>query len=567
MAQTELRVRDVVSSHPPLIGLAGRIGPFGAGGGSHPGPISFYALWPVWTLFGRSAFGLFAANVALDLVAVGLALWIAFRRGGIALTLAMAAVLAVLMRAYGAFVLTLPWNPYLPVLWWFVFLLAAWSVLVDDFAMLAVAVFAGTFCMQTHISYLGLVGGIVALVAVVVVIAAFRRRGDHEARRAIWRWSLVAIVLGVVLWVPPVMDQAVHSPGNLSVIRDHFSNPPETPIGLHAGLDEVLGQLNPVKLVREILVTDRGLGSAGGTRLPGFLLVVVFAGSVVLAWTARQRALLRLDVVIGAALVLGVVSAARIFGYVWYYLLLWAWGLVALMLLAIGWSVVSLIRATPRWERAGTAALVVVVVGFAGALGVDAAGIVAQSPRINRTLGALVGPTADALAAVQRRGGHGPSLVTWLPDAQGIGGAGFGLLNELDRRGFDVRAIDAFRPGATRYRVVDPSRASRQVHFATGVDIERWRADSRFAEVAAFDPRTDAERAEFDRLRGEVIDELSRAGLHDRIAEVDTNLFGLGGPPDPHRPPVPDHTRRVIGRMLAIGMPCAVFIGPVGEPR
>ncbi len=52
MAQTEIRVRDVSGGHPPLIGLAGRIGPFGPDGGSHPGPMSFYALWPVWKLFG-----------------------------------------------------------------------------------------------------------------------------------------------------------------------------------------------------------------------------------------------------------------------------------------------------------------------------------------------------------------------------------------------------------------------------------------------------------------------------------------------------------------------------------
>ena len=38
------------------------------------------------------------------------------------------------------------------------FLLAVWSVLCDDLPMLPVAVFAGSFCMQTHISYLGLVG-------------------------------------------------------------------------------------------------------------------------------------------------------------------------------------------------------------------------------------------------------------------------------------------------------------------------------------------------------------------------------------------------------------------------
>ena len=45
------------------------------------------------------------------------------------------------------------------------------------------------------------------------------------------------------------------------------------------------------------------------------------------------------------ALALGLVSSARIFGTVWFYLLLWAWGLVALMLFAIGWTAVELVRA------------------------------------------------------------------------------------------------------------------------------------------------------------------------------------------------------------------------------
>src|SRR5215467_6564700 len=59
MAETELRIRDVWSSNPPLIGLAGRIGPFGADGGSHPGPLSFYVLWPIWRLFGGESYGMF----------------------------------------------------------------------------------------------------------------------------------------------------------------------------------------------------------------------------------------------------------------------------------------------------------------------------------------------------------------------------------------------------------------------------------------------------------------------------------------------------------------------------
>src|SRR6516164_1305330 len=134
----------------------------------------------------------------------------AVRRGGRTLLLAMGVVLAVLTRAYGAFMLTLPWNPYLPVLWWFVFLLAVWSVLCDDLAMLPVLVVAGTLCMQTHISYLGLIGGLAAVTIGVVVWTAYKRRGDAAARRSFLLWGGAGVVLGVLFWIPPVIDQFAH---------------------------------------------------------------------------------------------------------------------------------------------------------------------------------------------------------------------------------------------------------------------------------------------------------------------------------------------------------------------
>ena len=43
LAMTEFRVRDVFTSHTPLIGLPGRIGEY-PDQGSHPGPLSFYLL-------------------------------------------------------------------------------------------------------------------------------------------------------------------------------------------------------------------------------------------------------------------------------------------------------------------------------------------------------------------------------------------------------------------------------------------------------------------------------------------------------------------------------------------
>ena len=567
-AQTEIRVRDVISSHPPLIGLAGRIGPFGVNGGSHPGPLSFYALWPFWRLFGASAYGLQVGNVALDIAAIGLSLWIAFRRGGAALALSIAVVLAVLMRAYGPFMLTSPWNPYLPVLWWFVFLLAAWSLLAADFAMLPVAAFAGSFCVQTHISYLGLVGGLGVLVLGTITYSLFRRRYDPVSRRKLRRWGAVAVGLFVVFWTPPVIDQAVHSPGNITVIREYFGSPPDPPIGLRDGFDALLTQLNPFKLFGAQLVRDGNQRSVSGARWPGALLVLAWAASVVAAWRLRERLLLRLDVVLAAALALGLVSASRIFGNVWFYLLLWAWILAALLLFAIVWTLVVFVRTRlddARAAKLAGAGVAVLVTGMLAATAVfesSASHVNVMSPRLNAELGALTPPTVAELAQIRDRGAHGPYLVTWLPEAQGIGAEGYGLLNELLRHGFDARAGLVFQPGVTRYHVVADNRATLQVHLATGVDIARWRADTHFHQVAFFDPRSTEERASYDHLHAQVLDDLQRAGLSKLSPRVDDNLFMLGLAPE-----VPEATRQLIARMLALGLPAAVFIGPPVEPN
>ncbi|HEX5095512.1 MAG TPA: hypothetical protein VFX21_05835, partial [Acidimicrobiia bacterium] len=420
------------------------------------------------------------------------------------------------------------------------------------------------FCMQTHIPYLGLVGGIVLGATVWVVVRAVRQRDNQKLRRDLVRYGIVAVVLGLVLWTPPVLDEIVHEPGNITTIREHFSDPPETPVGLKDGVYVLGTQLNPWRFVSEVLVRDGKPRPVDGSMAPGLLLVAAWAAVAVLsAWKLRVRALVALHVVIGIALVLGVISAARIFGTVWYYLLLWAWGLVALMLLVIGWTVVELVR--PRLDdgarrtaaRWGAGALGAIVLVTSVVFAVDAADVDVQSPRLNESLGRVVGPTADALAAREAAGARGPYLVSWLPDPLAIGSQGFGLLNELVRRGYDVNAATVFRPGATRYHVMDPATATLEVHLATGPAIDAFRAEHPdFEEVASYDPRSSEEQAEAARLRDEVIDELEAAGLDASAKDVDLNLFMVGVDQQ-----VPAATRDKIARIVELGMPVAVFVG------
>ena len=128
---------------------------------------------------------------------------------------------------------------------------------------------------------------------------------------------------------------------------------------------------------------------------------------------------------------------------------------------------------------------------------VDAAHVDVQSPRINETLGSARAADGGCLARNGRRTARtGPYLVTWLPDPEAIGSQGFGLLNELDRRGFDVRApTTCSGPGATRYHVIDPAQATLA---GASRDRPRHRTLARTTRGSTrsprFDPRTDAER-------------------------------------------------------------------------
>jgi hypothetical protein len=237
------------------------------------------------------------------------------------------------------------------------------------------------------------------------------------------------------------------------------------------------------------------------------------------------------------------------------------------MLLALGWTVAEVVRRRAddatyaRFARAGTTALVAVVLVVTVAFTLDASDVTVQSPRLNEALGAMVGPTTAALHEREAQGAKGPYLVTWLPDPVAIGSQGFGLLNELLRKGFDVKAGTPFRPGATRYHVMDPAAATLEIHMATGPAIDVWKADHpQDDEVAYFDPRNPAERREADRLYAEVVDELRAAGLDSSVADADKNLFMIGVDEG-----VPVATRDKIARILDLGAPTAVFIGMPSE--
>jgi hypothetical protein len=555
MAQTELRIRDVWSAHPPLIGLPGRIGTM-ARQGSHPGPISFWLLSPFYRLFGASAWAMDAAAVCLNAAVLAATLWVVRRRGGMLLLLGFGAVVGWLLSYYGPDILALAWNPYLPVLWWLLFVLAVWSVACDDWALLPVVVLAGTFCVQTHISYTALVGGLGALALGWMLVAAWRRRGEPDARRRAWTWGLVAAGVAILLWLPPVVQQLTGEPGNLAIVLEYFTESHPT-IGLGEGVRLLLLHLNPTTLVTQ---HDGMTGSV----VPGVLVGLAWLAAAFAAWRMRAWDVLRLDVVLAVAAVLAVLSAARIFGYIWFYLVLWSWTIAALMLFTIGWTVVLAVARRPAVARAPHrpavalgAVLAAIAVAGSAVFVVDASNAVAPDAQPSRVFRHLIGPTLASLRAgeIDGTGADGRYMVTFT-DAVNIGANAYGLVLELERQG--LRAGLPNRAVIIPHRTLTPADATAVVHLAVGTtNIDRWRAKPGMHEVAFYDPRTPVQRAEYARLRARVVRELTAAGQAQRVKEVDDNLFVAI-----YQPGLPAGLKPVLERMLVLGQPSAIFVGP-----
>lgn len=555
LAQIEMRVRDVGTAHPPLVGLGGRI--FGLNTqGSHPGPISFYLLAPVYRLLGATPWALQVSAATLNIAALAGTVWAAHRRRGVQGALLVAAGLALLMRIEGTVVLLYPWNPYMPVLFWALFLVCVWGVLCDDLPLLPVAVLAGSVCAQTHIPYMGLVGGLGAVVVAGLVVSYRRSRGDAAARR-LRRWTAAGLGLGVVLWLPVFIEQVGGDPGNVSVIVDSFLHPTDQPVGAASAWRLLTQHLD----VERLLQGDR---SQAGSQAGGIALLVAWAVAAVGAVRMRDRSLVRLHIVVAAALVLGFVTISRIFGATWFYLTLWTYGTAVLALGAVVATAAvagaaALARQpgdrAERFPRAPLAALGLAVVVPTLLLSRAAPDTEDADADVSTQLGEVVGPTVAAIEDGTVPGdGDGTYLITWI-DPVNLGGQGLGLMLELERRGYDARATEATELSVREHRIAQPAETDAEIHVATGLPaIEAARARAGGREIAYHDPRSDDQVALYGALRATVIDGLTRAGLDALVPQVDGNIFGLAADER-----LPSEVQTPLYMMGNLPQPVAVF--------
>lgn len=547
LAQADLRFIDFWA-HPPLVGAAGRIVNDAGVQGNHPGPLMFYASWPIRALFGGSGTAFAASTAILNGLWLTLAVCMVWRLIGSRVAW-FGVIVACLIGQWGLDVLTQLWNPWAALAPFLTGLVAAWWFLAGGpepadtvWARLVgfpCLVFSCSYCVQCHVGYVVpailLCGG-----------SLLARGGMARLELAPWRrsqaWMEIgaAGVLGVLCWVPPVLQQLRGRPGNLGIIWDYFTT--DNPrVGLGSALGVVVGQLDPTG---QWLVTGT---EPRGNQMLGAMMVLAWLAAVIWSVKTRHRLLIGLHGVVGLGLLASVLAVAAVFGEVFLYLFRWVSILTAMAIFATGGALVTWMRPRLGWRWKGAVAGVVLC-----GLTVSAVARIerAEVPyRFGWRTASLLGPElARGLA-------HQHYFLDW-DDPVTLGGVGFGILGQLARAGFEVGVNPSLRSGVESERTLLPEQAEARLVLVTGRRVNLWKAAYPDAMVASVDPRSSVEVARVAQL----VEELAALGLS--ASELSSRPY-FAVVLDPT---TPEGVRERVGQLIDLGDQTAAFVIPIDAP-
>jgi hypothetical protein len=498
--------------------------------------LAFWVLAPFDWLFGAT--GVLVGTGGLNAIAVGGAVLVGYRRGGMRLALLVALVEALLAHAIGLSVLVDPWNPWIAFLPFVLFVLLVWCVLCDDFVMLPVAVGVGSFSLQAHASYLPLVGGLLVIALGWAMWGVFRARRASVPPASVHappagaadtlpasQWSAlravgVSAVVAVVVWSAPLVQQLTGNPGNLGNLISYARHPSEPPVGLASAFGVMGAQVRfPGPWVTGNDADRFGYFARSGSTIPALVLVAVLM--VCIAWARRRGAYEggRLAVIALVVLGLSVVATARTTsGSLFPYVIRWWWAVPAVAALAIVWTAMTTCPAAFRKPVA-----VAVFVALVATVAIDLAELPASVPNadISKALAEVAGPTANKIQRARRY------LVAGA-EQRGFGASTAGLYVELHRRGFDVFAKPE-KDGEIRYgswRLARPEEVDAIITIVNVAELDHtWEPADGSRRIAFWDPLSSAQRARARELEGRIrvsMGELAPAG---RVL-VDTRDLG-----------------------------------------
>lgn len=332
----DLRVRDVWSVYPPLVG------PYSRYGWSHPGPMMFWLLAIPSGLARQAPWALQVGGAALQGAAIIWAAKLAWQRGGLALSALVLAGFSLVYATTGSWMVLEPWNPHVAVPFFGLCVLQAWLLTTGTVRVLPGFVVVATFVVQTHVGYLPLVFVLTTVVVGYVVIDWRRRSGpSRSAFRREWRRPVLwACVLGAALWFPVALETLLEPPGNVVAIAEYFvgSDGGEQPVGPRAGLELMAVEFDwPPPWIEDPAPIDP---LHRPSRVETSVQMLVPVAGLAAAWLfARRRGdvpCCRAVVLASALFAVGTIALGRVTGTPWPYLFYWRSVVAVFVILTIG---------------------------------------------------------------------------------------------------------------------------------------------------------------------------------------------------------------------------------------
>jgi hypothetical protein len=494
-----LRIRDTGGPHTPLIGVYSRWG------WAHPGPLLFWQLAPFNAALGDMGVlvGTALSNLVSTLAIVGVAL----RRGGTALAGVAALVVLLLVRSFGVDLLVDPWNPYISLLPLLLLILLVWSVLCDDVPLLPVAVVVGSYIVQTHVGYLPIALALLTLAYARNLAVAMRDRhaGTDASSTRLW-WTAVATLVGIVLWLPPLVQQVTDDPGNLAALASYRSEDSQPRLGWAVAFGQMGDQ---IRLDGSWISGSNPAFLGTGSTLHALGLLTCLVTSAVLLRRCGRRDAALLSATTVLTVLLGVATAAGVTGDPWFFVLRWWWVLGALTALALAWAVLSSLRA--RASQLLGRAVVVAAIPIA-LLTVADGPVQVPDAALSHVMGDLAAQSARQLDPGLRY------IVRAAPQERGlfVGGLERGIFVDLERRGFDVR-VDAGPLGELMYgtwRLARSADVDEVVLLVPTVQSSERFAPRNGRIIASWDPLLAEERE-----RAAELEERIRAAAPDVVQQ------------------------------------------------
>ncbi len=529
----DLRVRDVwtFSSDTPLTG------PYSRFGWNHPGPTMYYLLALFSGLARQQAWASLVGNVLLQGVAVVWTARLSWKHGGLRWMVPWLAVITLSYWATGPWIFQQLWNPYLPYPFFTLLLLQAWLVGSGEGRRLVGMAFVASFLIQTHVGY-ALPVLAVSLWAVVRLLMA-----EHRAGRRMRRWSLwwpPLLVLGVLWFVPLVVDTALHWPGNTVRLVEFYlgigpvRHPPA--LGLHSALGYLatefrwrppwLGGPDPVDGFTSLTAPS----SAVWLVVP----VVLIGLSWGLARWRRRPDLTALAELLAVVVVAGVVALAVLTGPPFPYLFFWripigaatvVLGLVVVADTLLGARTARSAALRPSggsggpadWRRGAAVALCLLLVGITAL----------ASARVTRSVAAADGPVApmepvaaSIISQLQREGEPtGPVLVRY--SGSPLGGLHAAVVDQLAREGARVYVDRGLGYQFGYTRTASPAQVDQVWYVTEESELTSLISRATDARVLAVShPLPAVEQAELIALQRTLADQLTAAGHADDVGDL-----------------------------------------------